>query len=271
MTTIINPNEQQLAKYKGFLRGGNTGYINAAGESISESNSSCFRMILLRHHAVSQPLDFRSTVTFAVGHSIENAYEDFYLKGKHNYKKELFLIEEITPAIACKLAVDFFINDSIPVELKSVSSTSSYEKVFVKGAPKFENVIQLVNYLISLELTSGSLVYINTIYHTHKGTKNSYKAGAGEIKKFSIDISDEGMVQINSQDTAVHINAVLDFRDKAAHIIEDDIVEPLRPFSDTFSPCNFCFFKKVCDRFDASNFSTNDFIEQCKQQVIEGE
>jgi len=257
--------------YKYALRGGNAGTIQNR-QSVGTS-SSCPRMILLRDHKIQEPIGERAKITFALGHINETLFADKLKEKGIAFEQEKFVTEELAPNTVHKMAIDFYLpSDNIPFELKACSSTNTYEKVFVQKHAKIENVIQLANYMITLECDEGKLRYTNYLYHKQmgKGKDVLWKAAPDHIV-FDVSIDSVGEILVNEVATEVNVDMILEFRYQMAQMLEKQQVYFARQINPDFAiHCNYCYFKEACSGFEENCWGVEEFVGCAKKLVDRG-
>jgi hypothetical protein len=241
------------------LRGGNCGAI--VNGKVRGGNNQCLRAVVVRAHCGQpQVTNQRSLITFAVGSAVENVAFKFLqdIKGD-SIKQDVAICEEITEAVDMEGHADFV--EKLPSgefhgwEHKSVGSTSVAELVFKDAHYKPENAVQLVNYMISLEAETGTLQYTAYCYHNNKSKKDPFKIGASDQKNFEVVIKGSGEVIINEQPALFKIQDILEFRERAAELIEFKRLDDLPPEAwdnGFFSPCSNCWLENACEFYNHS-------------------
>ena len=262
------------------LRGGNSvGYIRN-GVLVGDSSSSCLRKVLLRSEGIQESvLSNQTQNVFALGHLSEKFFLESAKDFLGKYEVELKVIDNLI-----KDEVDFeghsdVCSESTVYELKSVTSKNTYNKVFKHGQAKTENIIQLVNYMISLEKEDGLLVYTSycdvldykTIGDlTWEQVELLANESSKEQKGFSVKILQDGTITVDGESIEVTISEILEFRTRAAEVLFNNTVYLDRPSSlkdSMFPPCYGCVCNQVCDEFESKRFTTEEFINKCKEII----
>jgi hypothetical protein len=226
--------------------------------------SACPRKILLRDHGIEQRPNpgseewFRSQITFGIGHVGEDVFEMDCKAKQLGYKREWFVCSRMDEDTEIAGSTDFIV-EGIPHELKCVSSTNVYEKVFNKREFKVENLCQLANYMLELEAPEGVLRYTNVVYH--KATKWKAKP---ESTSFKVIISGEGEFVVDGK-RVFTVEEILEHRELARWCLVNQAVWSGRPKSEGFfDACGLCWWRDVCDAFDSKVINTTgDFLARC--------
>jgi len=240
------------------VRGSNSGFFKD-GKFHSDSQVSCPRITLTRRYGVEEPVDnIRTQKTFALGHLNEELFIKHYLADAF-VKREAEIREPITENIDFVGHVDVEI-EGLLFELKSVSSNNTW-KIVKDGGYKVSNLAQAVSYMFSRQLQTGYLVY--SLY--------AYVAGIDLPDVFlEITIDAEGEILVNNKKTGYSLEHIVLDRQTKAMVLENDLVYPERPVNPKGdkSPCYYCPFKTVCDKWDKKEISTTqEFINETKEIV----
>lgn len=237
------------------VRGGNSGFFQN-GRFITNDQSGCPRMVLLRHHGVEAPVgDIRTQKTFNIGYMNEELFVKHWLPNTPT----LIDGEVCEPIIE---GVDFVGHIDVQTadvvfELKSVSSRSTWDLV-KKGSYKVGNLAQCVNYMLAKQVTKGYLVY--SLY--------AYVAGL-ELPDIFIEITidDDGRILVNGKQTGFSLENIVQDRTEKAKVLRDDLVYPERPVNvDGTSSCKYCPFKTVCTAWDDGKINkTSQFLKKAKE------
>jgi len=261
----------------------------------------CPRVSLLREHGIQAPIDDRAKATFAIGHVNEQLFKESVEKTGKDFQEEDVFIFDVDPEVELIMAADFIV-EGVPYELKSVSSTRAYKKIFIEGNYKVENTAQLVQEMIELERPMGVLRYTNFVYHSEykkpdlrtmkslarkvgKATDlaeanelgkqmasmiaETWKAAAGQVKRFVIRIDEEGNILVDGKKSGYHVSHVLEHRQVTIDCLKHNQVYHARPAEvDGFSPCNLCSWADACDKFDGQFISTTEeFLNEAKKAL----
>jgi hypothetical protein len=259
------------------LRGGNLGSI--VNFQVMGGSNQCIRAILIRDK-IGQPkvTDMRSRFTFGIGELSERLEVDRLLSEGRMLSPNTELKEELPNGVVFtghadiieKVEKRFYpdlMQSLIVWELKSISSVKVSEKIFKKCEPKYENVIQLVGYMIVTETSTGILRYTSTIY-----TENKIKAG--DYKDFIITVDQDGNISSNGirlmvtpsiQLNILHIEL---FKREASNAIKNDEIYPIKPknWESIFSPCNGCWLQKTCESYE-DHKNGYEFFEDAEKEI----
>lgn len=129
-------------------------------------------------------------------------------------------------------------------EFKSMSSKTSFAKVFKKGVPKTENVAQICAYLSLLKLSTGQLIY--SFYEKEKLILS---------KLFEIKIEEDGTIKIDGEKYLYTMHDLTEFIRNATHVLEhEEVVDRPEHWATSFdSPCYFCAWKDACAVYDSTS------------------
>jgi hypothetical protein len=228
--------------------------------------SGCLRSILLSSKGVREQIQQKHQDRGKIN---EDLFEET-LKGR-KYEREKPIFDRIIPFddTFFSARADYFFPDDGPtgtvVELKSSESSSVLNDVIRKGKYKLENVAQLIAYMLSLKTDLGKLNY--TFLKPDKKDPKVYLKTAERL--FNVQIGPSGAVLIDGDDSGFTAQDQLDHRYAAAKCMNDDLVwsRPYQP-SAWESPCRFCPFSKICDKWDAGEIDkTEDFISQARNAI----
>ena len=213
---------------------------------------------MLRAHGIENPVDdIRTQKTFNVGFLNEDLFVKHYMS-QLPHCVDYAIDEPITEKINFEGHADV-VTDDLVFELKSVTSRNTWEQVR-KGTPKISNVAQCVNYMVSREVQRGYLVY--SLYAYVQGLE------LPDIF-FEITIDDDGNIMVNGKETGYHVEHIVADRQTKARVLEDNTVFPDRPVAakkGDKSPCFYCPFKMVCDRWDKGELeTTEEFLQKAKE------
>jgi len=192
------------------IYGGNAGVL-VKGVPYASDTSPCVRKMMLRDSKIETPIDFRACVTFAVGYAVEAELCDKYAhEGRKVVRGDRVHTELLTGLAETDDGRPFamfdeadILVDGIPYEVKSVASVSVWEKVFIGGEPKFDNVIQAAHHMLARKIPEGRLVYVATLYHSKDKTvnkvKTKHRVRAGDTKEFRLVFKKDGLLYVDGQ------------------------------------------------------------------------
>ena len=241
------------------VRGGNSGFYKDGVFHGSDANS-CPRRVLLRSHGIEPPVDdVRTQKTFNIGFLNEELFVKHYMA--HIPHCVDFAIEEPISANVDFVGHSDVVTDKLVFELKSATSKNTWEKV-KKGKPKLSHLAQLSNYMLSREVTEGYLVYSLYAY-----------VGGLELPDvfFKVTIDNDTNILLEGKETGYKLEHVAADRQTKAKVLEDNSVYDGRPVNptDRQSPCFYCPFSDVCDKWDKAtkNKTTERFLDKAKEVV----
>lgn len=278
------------------LRGANSGLMTASGIVFGTQNA-CLRAVWFRAFVEEnqQQPDLRASITFALGHSIEDVFEARLKASKIQYTKEKLIVDPITETVDFTGHMDFVNEDEgFPYELKSISSTGTAEKILVLSKPKLENIMQLAGYMVAMSVDKAKLCYGNTVYHKWVRVPEETWEAAKALKHpsvicqkdrvtkeltvriepcfkiFNIAIDNEGIVSYDGHNTTINVEDVVRYRETAAFYLENKQFPRERPtqIEGDFSPCFSCQWKNECKAFDENVFKDKeDLVFHAKNQL----
>jgi len=216
----------------------------ALGNAVyTESSSGCLRALVISANGIRGDI--------APEYKLVGAFhEDNYATelGDKILHRERSIQRQLSDTVVQSGRMDFELTNGEIHETKATYSESIRRSAIKNGDPKLNHVAQLVSYLINEKKSCGRLVYG---YYEENPQGVLYCADRREIV---VEINDSGDILI---DGAIYEWSVLDqvtHTTLAAKALEDITQIPERPINagDGFaSPCRFCDYREVCDRYDA--------------------
>lgn len=264
------------------LRGGNSIAYIKNGVLYSDNDSGCLRRILLRSEGVDVPVtDQKTQNVFSLGHLSEEYFGEVSTTAtSEDYIREKPVSEQLTQNVYFEGHSDFASN-TVVWELKSVTSKNTYRKVFKKGEAKHANVIQLVNYMLALEVPLGFLQYTSFCDVMDYSTMGELSAeqvkelagqSTKEKKTFKVEITESGEILVDNKVQEYTVRDIVTFRMKAAEVLEGSTIYLDRPSNiesgGMTTACSYCKFAKVCDRFEELRYSSEEFIKEAKEILL---
>ena len=267
---------------KHLIYGGNSGVL-INGNPYSSDANSCIRRIMLRADGIEEGIDFRAKITFSIGNAIEDTYAEYLASEGNQIEKSVRnrrLLEEELNGKPCEMwdETDIMVN-GVPYEVKSVSSTSMWEKIFLLEEPKWDNIVQAFHHMVINKKYEGMLVYISTIYHKKTFKKENVRVSAGDLQFFKLEFDKKtGRASVNGRNYPFKAKdlilwqhwavASLAFRDWTARTPKyyGDILDlggSKYKKDDTNPVCHWCSFKKECE----SSNSYVEFKNKCEEKV----
>lgn len=155
-------------------------------------------------------------------------------------------------------------------ENKSADSTNTRLEVIRKGNYVPENLAQLVSYMDQKKTPYGVLSY--DFYERGKSKKQEdvSKWYRREGRRFAVEINKNGIILVDQQASLFSIRDLWDHQKAQVRCIENDEIGP-RPYNweqKWGSPCTFCKFKPVCDRWDSEEIkTTKEFVEESNNVI----
>ena len=247
-------------EYQG-IRGGMAGRLSFDGVPLGSSNASCPRKALLRANNVEEAPSLSSYLTFETGTHWEKLFGE--LKGSQkikNFRQDVKVLTE--DGFSGSVDAVGEINGKLTVfELKSVSSLSSFEKVFINREIPDSYISQCVSYMNAMKASDGYIVFASFIYASQAYLTAGIQRKLGKVLP---DIT-QFKVLLKNDDVFINDEFYCSYRNIKAHadVVAESIRTkkpyPIRPDRDM---CFFCPFKTVCDEFDRDN--SIDFINKCR-------
>lgn len=246
------------------IRGANTGLINPKTmQQEIVSAEQCLRHVWARARSgnTREALDFRSQVTFAVGHACEEVFASYH----PNLEREKELTLVVGKDVEVVGHVDFIGGGQIH-EVKSISSIDKALEYAYKGEPKESNIAQLVAYMVMAEVQEGFLHYIVTCYGKKTSDKVKYSIQPS-MHSYKIEIENSGLINLNGLPLRWDATWVAAFWSQAAKMLtapDKDLAKNApRPNSDI---CLWCKYRDCCAFLEETG-DVNQFKEAICAQV----
>ncbi len=155
-------------------------------------------------------------------------------------------------------------------ENKSSDSKNTRREVIRKGVPKWDNVAQIVSYMLYMQIPYGILRY--DYYECVKGgsvtNKKDWRQKEGRY--FEIEFDDDGQILVDTVRSQYNTSHLLAHQKATMHHVENDLIGP-RPnnWNAKFgSPCHWCWVKEVCNMYDAGEItSSREFLLTAKAML----
>lgn len=157
-------------------------------------------------------------------------------------------------------------NNTVIFELKSATSSRTLNDVIRKGKVKSDNLAQLVTYMLISKAAYGFLIY--TYYKTAEGKAPEATAE----RAFKVTIDGGGGILIDGESSGFTVEHRMAGILAAADVLENGTIwdRPKDWDIKWKSPCTYCAFAPVCDRYDSGFIgSTVEFVNEARQ-LIEG-
>lgn len=174
--------------------------------------------------------------------------------------RERSIQRELTPHVTQSGRMDFGTTDGEIHETKATSSEYTKRSAIGKGEPKANHVAQLVTYLINTKTPKGRLIYG---YYEENAEGFLVLAGQREIE---VAIDEAGNILIDGATYEWTVADQLAHTTLATAALEAIPAVPERPANaeqQWGSPCGYCTFKSVCDRYDAGQ--EMDFFDEARE------
>lgn len=235
----------------------------------TQYKTGCLRNILLQSRGVREG-DIQEKYKI-LGAANEERFEKTLLEAGDEFKREVPIKTPIAanPSIILSGRADFVrtVNGSIIIdELKSTDSKTKLRDVIKNGRWVVENLAQLVCYMIEFKTTMGRLIY--TYMEPEGGVYTAKKERA-----FETVIDDAGRICIDLEPTKFTAQDQIAHRNAAAKVIlTGEVWERPYDWNVAFkSPCAYCSFAPVCDRYDNGEIEGTDaFVLEANRQLSKG-
>lgn len=232
----------------------------------TDYSTGCLRKILIQSRGYESQIDPKYGI---VGKLNEDRHEA-RLKGR-TFTREPEFSHPLAQGVKIKGHADFLIfgDDACPDsvdELKSVQSTNSRLRYIRKGDYLPENLAQLVCYMWAFNVVDGRLIY--TFWEQDDET-GEWEANEERIFKVHIDVF--GRISVDSKTTKYTVYDLLSHQAQAADVIATGKVaqRPLNHDAPFVSPCAYCVFKTVCDKYDSGEIESSEafvtLAKECKK------
>lgn len=280
------------------IRVANVGVMTSTGVIYGTSNA-CPRAVFFRVNVGDLPVGPDSDMTFGIGHTHEDIVVNNFLAKGYELEKEKDVTLQITSEVRLRGHIDIYRADiNCVYELKSVTSTDSFKKIWFYNTPKPENVIQCCTYMIMTETENGVLRYGSFLWHKFFDLEDktldylrNYQQYGVEVKKdwktkkecvairptykeFKIKFDEKGHIFINDKKFQYSAKDIERYYIEIADNLERGILGPQpenldkQPGGFSFSPCFSCEWKSICDRYNEGLYNTiEDIISSAKQHL----
>jgi hypothetical protein len=161
---------------------------------------------------------------------------------------------------------DFLLPGSVD-ETKATFAPSSKRFILDKGSWKVSHLAQLVGYLWQQEFTRGRIVVGVYSFHPEEIFTGTEYRHIG-TRYFEVRIADDGQIFIDSKSTPYYVQDQLAHVHRAAQLLAERKVWHARPLNWNAkwgSPCGFCPFKNLCDRYESGLVSEADTFTEARQ------
>ncbi len=204
-------------------------------------------------------LSLTSFMTWEVGFGWENLFEKIKTSPRiSNLEKD----KKVEGKYGFRGSIDIFANlDGEPTvfELKSVSSVSSFEKVFINRNPPDSYISQCAAYMLATGAKQGFLVfgffsYVGKEYMTAGTRAKLGEKLAPDITEFKITIENDDIL-IDGQ-FHCPVSAIERHQEVVTNSLKTGTPYPIRSQG---GMCFFCPFKKVCDSLDRGEINGDFF------------
>lgn len=228
--------------------------------AITEYDSGCLRAIVFKglspHRTEIDPKYMR------VGAHHEDAHAAALEQQGIPFEREIVMKEEVLPGVQLSGRCDFLLEREIHETKGSLSKSAGY---VLKGKFKVGHLSQLVTYMLHWDKPIGRIVFA-----AYKEAGDAFKETGR--RTFTITLGHGGGVLVDDLNTPYFVQDLLAHRNTAAVLLSERRVHPERPLNHDAkfgSPCAYCPFKTVCDKYDAGALTDEQAITQA-DEVISG-
>lgn len=222
--------------------------------TVTQYDSGCLRSIVFRCYAnIDIEID-------PIYQTLGAYHEDKYASEHNVNRREIVVRHHIIPEVEYSGRVDFELEDGSITETKS----SLRKKHKLQNDPKINHLGQLTSYLNWLERSIGRVdwgQYTEDLKQT-------------DHKNFEVEIAKDGQLIINGNLSPYYAQDQLEHMTKAAELISSWKLHEVRPLNwdDKYkSPCTFCPFKSVCDKYDAGLITNDEALYEAREKLINNE
>ena len=276
------------------LRGANAGVITADGTAYGTS-SACLRAMFFRQFAGDCPVSPESDLTFAAGFAHEKVQVKWLEDNGFEVEADKEVVEPLSDQVVFTGHVDIFRKEPRTVyELKGITSENVFHKIFFKRAPKPENVVQIVGYMLATETEIGYLRYASFLFLKLFDTTpemqkiaKSWPRPTMKFKKdwdtqrwvittrpdyceFKIQIMENGDILIDDKRFEFTVQDLVRYRTAAVDVLENKSIPPAPKdiHKSKFAPCTQCAFKTPCKRWDDGDIKSADSLIEAGKEAI---
>ncbi len=212
-----------------------------------EYNSACLRYLLVSQ-GIPKSID-------PIYQLLGAAHEDWY---SEKMKDEILYREKPIVKYYGKIKysgrMDFVMTNGEIHETKASLSKSFYQTVIKKKEIKLSHLAQLISYLIHTGTHSGKI-----IAGFYKESQNKELLLVDSVE-FIVNIMSDGTIQVNGATHYYNVKDAMSFLLKLIQVLESGEIGP-RPLALNAwkNPCKFCPLKNVCDSYDKTGMSDDQF------------
>jgi hypothetical protein len=210
----------------------------------------------------------RQRITFALGKANEWVVARELEDRGYKVQRERSLSKGIDSETSLEGHTDLTCDDALLYELKSVSSLGVYQKIFIDGEYKTNNLAQLVTYLMLDNKTEGILQYTNFIYSPAVTTdRQSDKFSVGPIspgyRKFMVTLDpNTSAIWVDNKPTPFTLDHVRAHYRHAAKVVKDQEVSEIRP--STSKACGYCKLYSICTSLKKGDITDAQWLALAK-------
>lgn len=259
---------KEEAKKVGNLRGGSCGaYFN--GMTVG----TCPRVTLLRKLGFQKGIDQTTDMIFEAG----RANEEYLFRLFKKSPDVLFvandypMIDNDTFDATWSGRTDFYVRrkdgTEFVVESKCMVSQWPLFKLVKEDKPKLIAVLQLANYMNSLKMTEGYVIYSH-YFIAEKGFKEKRVRYTPKIYEWKVDISGDTITYISESgvvtDTHIKLEHLKDYYDLIEQAEADKLLPdpPAWQAFQSYDGCGYCDFSKQCEEYDSGAIDYNEFMKE---------
>lgn len=225
---------------------------------LTEYDSGCLRSILFK--ALSPHRPDIDPIYAKVGAHHEDLHAASLTASDTSFQREVTCKSEVLPGVELSGRCDFLLEGEVHETKASLSKSSSH---VLKGNPKVSHLSQLVSYMLHWGKPLGRIIFA-----AYKETKDGFSK-TGE-RHFSVTLAQDGRVLVDTNPTPYYAQDLLSHRLQAAQLLTARKVHEARPLNwdaKFGSPCTYCPFNKVCDKYDAGELTDEQAITQASEAL----
>lgn len=249
----------------------------------SEDSDHCPRIALMRRVGnIQEDKTIESYISNTHGRTFEEFFRNLLLLNKDiKFMEEEEVQVHIEDSEANKLLTGrpdkilLYNKEMYPIETKTIQSSTTAYKVFIKEKPKLGALIQLASYMYGHQLTKGFLVYCASNWFSGFSGRTQWKVKPS-FKVFEVELKEDSFLYYNGQKSAVSIKKLISGSYRFLRFKDKNIL-PNRPqWIDVngdlaqYVGCTYCFAKDICDVYgQAHNHDLNLFFNSVKEKLNE--
>jgi hypothetical protein len=206
---------------------------------LTQYDSGCPRSIVWRQHNA----DLRTQID--PRYAEIGARHEAWFEEAHADKieaREVPIKEELVKGVLYSGRADVLMKDGSIVETKGSDNLKTIPTIIKQGKWKASWLGQLASYFWLFGRDRGQIVY--GVYGPEGQLAN---------RTFNVRVEDDGRLTVDGKGTAFSVQDNITFYTRVAEAVADKVVWPERPLgwaNKWGSPCSYCQFKPLCDKYD---------------------